>query len=48
MTKPISINQLASAGFLTAGALFNFGALFTQNSGAFVAIGLLLLPLAPV
>ena len=39
MTKLILHNQWASAGFLIAGALFNFGALFTQNSGAFVAIG---------
>lgn len=39
MTKKTSPQSMASSGMLLAGALFNVAALFSENSGALVAIG---------
>lgn len=39
MTKKLYSHPMASNGMLLGGALFNVAALFSVNSGAFVAIG---------
>lgn len=39
MVEKIASHPIASNGMILAGALFNVAALFTQSSGAMVAIG---------
>jgi hypothetical protein len=39
MTEKLSSHPMASNGMLLAGALFNVAALFSENSGTFVALG---------